>query len=266
MYKRLYKIKKLQKGEFHDIEDIILIERPVTIEIEGKPIVTIICLPKDLKELAVGFMYTSGIIDSIKDIKKIEVDLHENKVSVSLDEKNIDKIEGFETELYKRVIKTTCGIPSFWVDLISDSIKRSEESLNDIKISSKTIFKSIAKMQVETKLFRETGGCHGAALFNFQGNILSVCEDIGRHNAIDKVIGSVLLNNIDLKQTFLCSTGRLTGDCVLKVARSKIPILASLSAPIESGIRVAFSHDITLLGFVRGSKMNLYTHPDRIIE
>lgn len=264
MYKRPYRITKLVKGEFQDIEDTILVERPIVIEVENSPIVTIIGLPKDLKELAVGFIFTSGIIDSIEDITKIEDDMMEYKISVFLDEKSKERLNGFETETYNRVIKTTCGIPSFWRDLIADSINRSEEKLVDIKIPSSIIFKSMVKMQTETNLFRETGGCHGAALFDVEGNLLCVMEDVGRHNAIDKVIGSALLNDIKLKNTFLCSTGRLTGDAVLKAARSQIPVLASLSAAVESGVRVAFSYGLTLLGFVRGSKMNIYSRPDRI--
>ena len=93
---------------------------------------------------------------------------------------------------------------------------------------------------------------------------MSVKEDIGRHNAIDKVIGEIILNNHKTSNIILTSTGRLTGDCVLKAIRAKIPILASLSAAIESGIRLAFAYGITLIGFVRGARMNIYTHPERI--
>ncbi len=265
MYKRKYKIKQLQKGNFHDFEDILLIERPITIKINENQVVTIICLPKDLKELTIGFLFTAGFIDSINEIKNIEVNSIENEISIIVDDLNKATKENFNSSIYNRIIKTSCCIPSIWRDLILNSIDKTEEQFNDIKITSDLIFKSIVKMQKETSLFKETGGCHGAALFDFQGKLLEIFEDIGRHNAIDKVIGSALIKNIDLKETFLCSTGRLTGDSVLKAARSKIPILASISAPIESGIRIALNYNITLIGFVRGSKMNIYTHPERIV-
>jgi len=113
-------------------------------------------------------------------------------------------------------------------------------------------------------LYRETGGCHGAAIFNSEGKFLGCKEDIGRHNAIDKVIGELLLKRQDFNKVILYSTGRLTGDSVLKAIRAKIPIVASLSAAVESGIRLAFAYDITLIGFVRGSRMNIYTHSNRI--
>ncbi len=265
MYKRPYKIKKLQKGQLHNVEDIILIEKPITIKINTKSIVNIICLPKDIKELAVGFLYTTGFIDSINEIKKIEINTIENEVSISIDDAKAAKIENLETSKYIRDINTACGIPSIWRELILNSIEQSKEEHDEIKIPHEIIFKSIVKMQKETILFKETGGCHGAALFNLQGNLIDIFEDIGRHNAIDKVIGSALLKNIKLKETVLCSTGRLTGDSVLKAVRSNIPILASTSAPVESGIRIAFSYNLTLIGFVRGNKMNIYSHPERII-
>ena len=133
------------------------------------------------------------------------------------------------------------------------------------QILAKIIFSSIVEMQKNTHLFRETGGCHGAAIFDLNGNLISIKEDIGRHNAIDKVIGELLINNDSLKDKILTTTGRLTGDSVLKAARANIPILASLSAAVESGIRIAFAYGITLIGFVRGSSMNIYSRPDRIV-
>ncbi|MHA2121636.1 MAG: formate dehydrogenase accessory sulfurtransferase FdhD, partial [Promethearchaeota archaeon] len=109
-----------------------------------------------------------------------------------------------------------------------------------------------------------TGGCHGAAIFNQNGDLLSVKEDTGRHNAIDKVIGEMLLKNNRFENVFLISTGRLTSDSVLKAIRAKIPIVASFSAAIESGIKLAYAYGLTLIGFARGSRMNIYTHPERI--
>ena len=176
--------------------------------------------------------------------------------------------EIFKLNSVSRVIDTTCGIPSPWRKIIKEKIldaKGSEIAENDIKLKKKIIFDSIIKMQTKTQVFRKTGGCHGAAVFDLNGNILGVKEDIGRHNAIDKVIGELLMKDIDFERTFLTTTGRLTGDSVLKAIRAKIPLVASLSAAIESGINFAFAYGQTLIGFVRGSKMNIYTRPDRVI-
>ena len=139
------------------------------------------------------------------------------------------------------------------------------KSKDDMKISSAIIFSAIKQIYKEMTLYRETGGCHGAAIFNIEGKLLCLKEDIGRHNAIDKVIGDMLLTKKNFKNVFLTSSGRLTGDCVLKAVRAKIPIVVSVSAAIESGIRLAFAYGITLIGFVRGSRMNIYTHAFRVL-
>jgi len=265
MYKRTFKIKKIQKGVIQEIDDEILVESPITIKINGNPIVKIICLPKDLKELSIGFLYTMGLIDSFKEIDKIEVNELENEIDVFINEKIQEKIEDFKISSFNQIIKKIYSIPTIWRDFVLDSIKKSEPISNVFKVSQEIIFKSISKMQSKTNLFKKTGGCHGSALFDLNGGLINIFEDIGRHNAIDKVIGSALMKNTDFKKTIICSTGRLTCDSALKAARSKIPILASISAAIESGIRIAFIYNITLIGFVRGRKMNIYTHPDRIV-
>ena len=267
MFKRKVNITRIKKNEISEDIDIILIETPVDIFINSESLVNIVCLPDSLKELAVGFIYSIGIINTYKEIKQIKVDEIEGNIYIDLVDSIVFKLNDFDMNPVSRVIDTTCGIPSPWRKFIKEKIHESKEviTLKKIKkISSEIIFSSIVKMQSETKLFKETGGCHGAAIFDYDGNLISVKEDIGRHNAIDKVIGEMLIKSHDFDNVFLTSTGRLTGDSILKAIRAKIPIVASLSAPIESGIKLAFAYGITLIGFVRGKRMNIYTHPNRI--
>jgi FdhD protein len=229
-------------------------------------LVNIICLNKDLKELAAGFLFSIGIINTIDDISKIKIDQVEGKVYVEL-EKSLDLSKILEMNPVSRVIDTTCGIPSPWRNLIKEKLIETEDILNlntQFVVSSELIFSSLIEMQKNTHLFRETGGCHGAAIFDLEGNLVAVSEDIGRHNAIDKVIGTLLLKKEPFNNKILTSTGRLTGDSVLKAVRAQIPIVASLSAAIDSGIRLASSYGITLIGFARGKRMNIYTNPKRI--
>ncbi|MHA1281379.1 MAG: formate dehydrogenase accessory sulfurtransferase FdhD [Promethearchaeota archaeon] len=264
MYKRAIKIIKIKKNRIQEVNDIILIETPINIYVNSHPIVNIICLPKDIKELAIGFLFSVGIINSIKDIKNIIINKLENNVFIEL---NQNSIQNLNLNLINRVIDTTCGIPSEWRESIKKVLDLSNQTFDmqkQIKIKKEIIFSSIIKMQKHTELFRETGGCHGAAIFDFNGKMLSIKEDIGRHNAIDKVIGDLLIKGYKFENLLLTSTGRLTGDSVLKALRAKIPIFASLSAAIESGVRLAFAYGLTLIGFVRGSRMNIYTHPNRV--
>lgn len=267
MYKRKVNITRVKKNQKSEEFDVVLIESAIDIIVNSKSIVNIVCLPDNLKELATGFVYSIGIINSIDDIKNIKIDELEGRIFIDLRDYLDVNLDILNLSSVNRVIDTTCGIPSPWRETIKNLIKESKESNlreKDNKISSNIIFSSIIEMQKQTPLFRETGGCHGAAIFDLNGTILSVKEDIGRHNAIDKVIGDLIIRKENLKDKLLTTTGRLTGDSVLKAVRARIPILASLSAAVESGIRLAFAYGITLIGFVRGNKMNIYTHPSRI--
>ncbi|MFX1419471.1 MAG: formate dehydrogenase accessory sulfurtransferase FdhD [Promethearchaeota archaeon] len=269
MFKRKIKIFRLKKGSTDEIDDVVLYETPIDIYINSKQIVNIICLATDLKELAIGFLFSIGVIESIKDVENIDIDELKNTIFVELKKEIKFDLENLDINPVSRVVDTTCGISSPWRKLIKESLDKSNikqeiKTKNKIKVKPSIIFSAIKEMQVKTPLYRETGGCHGAAIFDIDGNLLSVKEDIGRHNAIDKVIGDLLLKEIGFENVFLTTTGRLTGDSVLKAIRSKIPIVASLSAAIESGIRLAFAYGITLIGFARGARMNIYTHPDRI--
>ncbi|MFX1242876.1 MAG: formate dehydrogenase accessory sulfurtransferase FdhD [Promethearchaeota archaeon] len=269
MFRRKVKISRIYKGKKEEIEDIILYETPIDIYVNTKPLVNIICLAKDLKELSIGFLYSIGIINSMEDIKNIKVNELENSIFIELDNEIDFNLENLDINPVSRVIDTTCGIPSPWRNVIKETLDKSNtkdkiKSNDSIKINASIIFTAIKQMQVKTPLYRETGGCHGAAIFDVKGNLLCVKEDIGRHNAIDKVIGEMLLKRYKFENVFLTSTGRLTGDSVLKAIRARIPIVASLSAAIESGIRLAFGYGITLIGFARGARMNIYTYPNRI--
>ena len=267
MYQRKVNISKIHKGVIKEEIDLVLIESPIDIIVNSEPLVNIICLNKDLKELTVGFLFSIGIINTIGDISKIKIDQVEGKVYVEL-EKSLDLSKILEMNPVSRVIDTTCGIPSPWRNLIKDKLEKvesSDHSKESISIDSDIIFSAMLKMQKETPLFKETGGCHGAAIFDLEGNLVAASEDIGRHNAIDKVIGILLFKREPFNNKILTSTGRLTGDSVLKAVRAQIPIVASLSAAIESGIRLAFSYGITLIGFARGKRMNIYTKPERIV-
>lgn len=269
MFKRKVNITRINKQEKENLQDIILIESPIDIFINSEPLVNIICLPKDLKELVFGFLFSVGIIDSVNDVKDIKISELENNIFVELQNTVDFKIEDIDMNPVSRVVDTTCGISSPWRKLIKNrldeaKVKEKLWSEDTIKIKSDIIFSAIKKMQINTPLYRETGGCHGAAIFDFKGNLFAVKEDIGRHNAIDKVIGEMLLKKQNFENVFLTSTGRLTSDSVLKAIRAKIPIVASFSAAIESGIKLAFAYGITLIGFARGARMNIYTHPERI--
>ena len=268
MFKRKLNILRIKKSIEEKTLDTILIERFIDISVNSEPLVNIVCLPLDLKELSVGFLFSIGIIDTIDEIKEIKINELENRIDIDLYNSKLSTIDNFHLNPVSRVIDTSCGISSPWREIIKKSLDDAKESAklkDDIKISQDIIFSCMKQMQTESPLFRETGGCHAAAIFNFDGKLLSLKKDIGRHNAIDKVIGDLLLKKQNFSDLFLTSTGRLTGDSVLKAVRAGLPVVASRSAAIESGVRLAFTYGITLIGFVRGARMNVYTNPHRLI-
>lgn len=267
MYQKKVRITRIHKEQRKEELDTVLIESPIDIFVNSKPLVNIICLNKDLKELTVGFLFSIGVINGMDDINILKIDNLEGQVFVELlDSVNFNS-EIMELTPVSRVIDTTCGIPSPWRTLIKEKLIDMDNVLNlesDLTVSSELIFTSMREMQKNTHLFRDTGGCHGAAMFDLNGSLMAVKEDIGRHNAIDKVIGALLLKKQPFENKILTSTGRLTGDSVLKAVRAQIPIVSSISTAVESGIRLADSYGITLIGFARGNRMNIYTHPRRI--
>jgi len=267
VFQKKVKITRISKEEKKEELDTVLLESPIDIFVNSKPLVNIICLNKDLKELTIGFLFSIGIINDIEDINILKVDNTGGQVYVEL----VDSVD-FNSEILgltpvSRIIDTTCGIPSPWRNLIKERLIETENILNlddEFTVSSELIFSSMKEMQKNTIIFRETGGCHGAAIFDLNGSLITIKEDIGRHNAIDKVIGVLLLKKEGFDKKILTSTGRLTGDSVLKAVRAQIPIVSSSSAAVESGINLADSYGITLIGFARGRKMNIYTHSKRI--
>ena len=207
MFKRKINITRIKKQGKEDLQDIVLIEQPIDLFLNSEPLVNIICLPNDLRELTFGFLYSIGVINSIEEVKNVKVSELENNIFIELQDTIDFKIEDVNLNSVSRVIDTTCGITSPWRKLIKSRLDEAKVKdklwSKDLKIKSDIIFSAIKKMHSETSLYRETGGCHGAAICDLEGNLLSVKEDIGRHNAIDKAIGDMLLKHGNFENTFL---------------------------------------------------------------
>ena len=137
---------------------------------------------------------------------------------------------------------------------------------SNIRVKAEIILKSVRNLNFIAETFRKTGGVHAAAIYGKDGNLLAFAEDVGRHNAVDKAIGISSINKVDFSQCLLTLSGRITGDIVLKAARVGIPIVASLAAAVDSGITTAKAANLTLVGFVRGRRMNVYSTPRRILS
>lgn len=235
---------------YSELDDLIAVESMLNIYVNNKPHITLFLTPVMIEELVIGNLYTSGIVKSINDIDSIKI----SGVAVYVDVRSDVEAE------YKGVKPPSCigGV-------LNLALKYKIGNFN-FKIKPKNILKASKIMHSKAVVFRQTGCTHCAALFNENLEMLILAEDIGRHNAIDKVIGYMIKNLLPTEKSILTVSGRLTYEIVFKAAMAKIPIVASISAPSKAGIDLANNIGITLVGFTRGHRFNIYTHPERIIQ
>ncbi|MFO7951408.1 MAG: formate dehydrogenase accessory sulfurtransferase FdhD [Bacillota bacterium] len=252
------KVLRIRQGIFQEIDDLLTVEAPVTIYLNGNELVTLLCTPEKLDFLALGFLRSEGIITDPEDIKDIFV-REEGLVEV-----NLKKDAGLAEKLYgKRTLTSGCGKGTVFFSAL-DSL-RSSPLEGDLTISPKKISFLIDALQDKAELFKATGGVHSAGLADGE-KILFFCEDIGRHNAIDKIVGECLRAGISTEDKIMVSSGRLSSEILLKAAKLKIQLLISRAAPTTLCVELADNLNITLVGFARGKRMNVYTHPWRVAE
>lgn len=244
--------------------DVVAVETPVHIVINGERYATLLCTPQHQTALAVGNIVSEGLVRSIDDIEAVEVTSCDT-VAVTL-KPGLNLAERMALSAsFQRLILSSCGSLDYWP--FSKLIDRLQVPVVETQtpVRAVVILEAVRNLNTYATTFRTTGGVHAAALYDQNGAIVTFAEDLGRHNAVDKVIGLALAEGHDFDACFLASTGRLTGDVVLKAARVKLPIVASLAAAIDSGIEVAKRSKTTLIGFVRGNRMNVYTCPERVL-
>lgn len=234
--------------------DEIAMDEPMCIFVNGEYLVTLITSPLMKKELAVGHLLSEAIIQEISEIKSIK--FSENEVHVEL-EKEVDLREASIGMM--NLIVTACSAnPRARGQKVTVPKVKSE-----MKVDPKSIVNMIRELNMRSDVHLRTRGTHAAMACTALGEIQAFAEDVGRHNAMDKVIGSLALRNIDQGKCVLHSTGRQSGEMVQKAARAGIPVIASMTVPLLSGVRLAETSGVTLISIDRG-KVKVYTHPYRI--
>jgi len=238
-------------------EDVVASDAAVCVFVNGEYFRTLIATPEMLEELVVGHLLTEGIITMPDDLVKLEVDAARADVELR-GEPDLRLLSMGKVNL----ITTACG--SVAPPLRADRI---ELTRNDsaMRVEAEDVLGMARALNESSGVHRETGGTHSAALYGAEGEVIAFAEDVGRHNAVDKVVGAGLLRGVELGGCVLVSSGRQSGEMVLKAARSGIPVVASVAGPLKSGIRLAEAAGITLICFVRGRHMNVYTNPERIV-
>lgn len=204
--------------------------------------------PDSLKEFAVGYLLGEGIIRSMENIN--EINIEDNTINVKVDMEDFDIIQ-------ELVVGSDCF--GGWRQKI-EFVNKVESNFT---IDKKKIIDSFIRLKKSAHTWKETGGTHVAALV-YKDKFLSK-EDVSRHVAVDKVIGAGLIEGVDFKNSYIVYSGRMPADMLIKIARVGIPILTSNAAPTTSGYAVAQEAGVTMVGFVRGNRFNIYTHADRVI-
>ena len=203
--------------------------------------------PNSLREFTVGYLLGEGLTGSVDNITNISID--ENIIHAKIDLADFD----IRKEL---VVGSDCF--GGW----RTKIEFVEKVKSDYTINKDDLIVAFTKLKKEAVVWQETGGTHVAGLV-YEDNFIAI-EDVSRHVAVDKVIGAAAIKNYDFSKSFIVYSGRMPADMLIKIARVGIPIIASNAAPTSSGFAVADEARITMLGFVRGERFNIYTHPHRI--
>lgn len=228
----------------HDVVE----ELPIALFINGRHAMTAMMTPVRLEDFVTGYLFTEQIIKSVDEIESVKVE--KNRISVLT--KNVFKSFG-----PKRTILSGCGGSTSYIDI--EKLPRIE---SDLVIKPQTISNSV-KTALDSEIHRITGGIHFVGLFNANGAV-AISEDIGRHNALDRVIGYGLNHRIDLLQTYVVSSGRISSEMVRKCLIAQVPVVISRGATTTLAISIAEKAGLTLIGFARGGKMNIYTHAQRV--
>lgn len=252
-------ILRFSEDEKRRTDDIVVREFPLTIILNNQELVTLLCTPIHLEYLAVGFLSSEGLLKSKDEINKITVD--EKRGVVRIETKEETKQAG--ELVFKRLITSGCGRGASFYSAADATGQTKVES--QTSISAAQVFELVREFQRRSQIFRTTGGVHSAALCDTE-KILIFSEDIGRHNAIDKIFGECILKDLPTEGRIILTSGRVSSEILYKAARRNIPLLISRSAPTDMGVKLADDLGITLIGFVRGKRMNVYANDWRIVN
>ncbi len=273
-----YKVLKYSSNKFENIDDLISIEEPLEISLKYKEsdkwinqsLSITMRTPGDDEDLVRGFLYNEQIITNISDIDSIEsygdkVGQYniQNKILATLNNSENVNISKIKRDFLTNSSCGVCGKSS--LDAL-EIIKKNKTNSSEPKIKKEVIVKSPDTLREGQSEFSKTGGIHASGLFNSNGELVAVREDVGRHNALDKLIGCALKNNqIDPKTQFITCSGRLNFELVQKVLMTDIGIMIGVGAPTSLAIDLANKFDITLVGFVKRDSFNIYTNNKKVI-
>jgi len=246
-----YERYEFKKWKPHDAETIV--EAPVSLTVNGQVWLTFMCTPVNLEALAVGFLYNEGILESMDEVEDVRVCEHGDNVDVWLNR----TVE--QPKSWRRTSGCTGGVTAV------DMLARPNVSFDgdQPKVPPEAIGQLVELLFESQELYRETGGVHTSALSDGEKVLLSA-EDIGRHNTLDKIAGLCLMKNVWPETRILITTGRISSEMLQKAARLEAPILISRTSPSSLSIEMAERYGITLIGYARKHRFNVYSNSQRV--
>ncbi|MBW4593548.1 MAG: formate dehydrogenase accessory sulfurtransferase FdhD [Brasilonema angustatum HA4187-MV1] len=261
----------VEKGQGRPRQDQLTTEEPLEIRLVSpeKTIAVTMRTPGADFELAAGFLYSEGVISCKEDIqrmsycvdKSVDIEQRYNIVNVTLREGLNPDLQPLERHFYTTSACGVCGKAS----LEALRLRGCPVILPQPIVTAEMIYDLPDKLRAAQGIFKATGGLHAAALFDAQGQLLNLHEDVGRHNALDKLIGSALLSQqLPLSDHIVMVSGRSSFEILQKSTAAGVPIVCSVSAPSSLAVSVAKEFGITLIGFLRGERFNVYTGFERI--
>lgn len=249
-------VLRFEGGAGKEMSRAVAREYPLTIFFNGTQLVTMLCSPHDMKELAVGFLSSEGFLSNKDEIKSVTLDSVRGVARVQTN----DEREVSPEVMSRRLISSGCGRGAAFYK--AEDVQ-SKPVTSAAAISAEELTALVQLFQHGSQAYLETHGVHSAGLYR-GSKLVTFAEDIGRHNAVDKIFGHCLLEGIDMQDCILITSGRLSSEIAHKVVKKNIPILVSISAPTTLAVQVAEQMGVTLVASVRGGKMDVYSNPGRI--
>lgn len=271
-------IRKVSNTTQNEEPDLVVVEEPFEIRVgyggdgsrQQATITVTMRTPGDDEHLCLGFLYTEGMITSAKDVMSVkycnnkgDVDGGENVMRVELTPSLDFNPNDFQRNFYTNSSCGVCGKASI------DHVKQSCEVVVDtgFQISTRIINSLTEKLEAAQSIFKHTGGLHACALFTSEGSLILHKEDVGRHNALDKLIGKLVIGDgLPAQETILMLSGRISFELVQKAVKARIPIIAAVGAPSSLSIELAKEYGVTLIGFLKDNSFNVYTGYQRITK
>lgn len=259
MHKDL-EVRRIGDGE-EVVRDHVAVEEPLQLVVDGRPIAVLMRTPGHDGELAAGFLWTEGIVTSGAEIARIDLEARENHAFVFLAEGVQVDYERLTRHLFSASSCGLCGKATI------EAIRSVYEAVGEGPFfGPEALLGAPEALRAAQATFDRTGGLHASAVFDREGKVIFLREDVGRHNALDKVLGRALLDGLDLSRTFVLMSGRVSFELMQKALAARIPLVAGISAPSSLAVEFALESNQTLVGFLRPPRMNLYAGADRVEE